>query len=524
MNRTTLSRREFVAASAAAMALGLTAGEAPAGEPAQAEAPAGAPTSAAARRPNLVLFLPDQLRAESIGCYGHPVVQTPHIDRLAAQGVRFSYCAAHPLCVVSRCSMMTGWPSHVRGHRSFNHLLSRSDPNLFRYLKAAGYDVYWFGKNDLLEHDCFQDSVTAWEFFAAGPEWDAKENPWPLDDPMYYSFLFKPGKDRRDYPDYARVRAGIQVLEREHARPFCLFLPLWFPHPPFTGPKDFYEMYRPQGLPPLRPAGSRKPRFYEEIRRSRRLDRLKAGDLLKINAVYLGMVSYTDWLLGELMAALERTGHAADTAVIFCSDHGEWAGDYGLVEKWSSAMDDPLVRVPLVIRLPGGGGGRVVDGPVQLYDVMATCLDLAGVKAQHTHFARSLLPQLGGAAGDPNAAVFLEGGYNANEPQCFEDLPLKPDHIYYPKIHLQMTRPETITRATMIRTADHKLVVRPDGESEFYDLKRDPRELNNVYGDGSYATLAEDLRQRMLAWYVRTSDVTPPDLGDARDMPPGNFR
>jgi choline-sulfatase len=282
-------------------------------------------------------------------------------------------------------------------------------------------------------------------------------------------------------------------------------------------------MYDPARIPPLRPNGSGKPDFYEAIRKSRRLDRLSETDFLKINSVYLGMISFTDSLLGELLEALERTKHAGDTVVIFCSDHGEWGGDYHLVEKWSSAMDDALTQVPLIIRMPGGPKGRVIGGMVELSDVMATCLDLAGIRAEHTHFARSLLPQLRGAPGDLERAAFSEGGYDRVEPQCFENLKLEPTHIYYPKINLQCEHPETISRTTMMRTLDYKLVMRPDGMGEFYDLKKDPRELHNVYRDRTYDRRREEMQTRMLAWYIRTSDVTPYNLQDNRDMPKANF-
>ena len=515
-----ISRRNFIARSAVAAAGAALPGALGAAQPASS-----GPTPATPPRRNLVLFFPDQLRAENLGCYGHPTIQTPNIDRFAAEATRFAHCVCHPLCAVSRVSMFTGWPAHVRGHRSFQHLLEPDDPNLFRYLKDAGYDVFWFGKNDVLSVERFGESVTEWAFFAPGAEWDAKDNPWKFGDPFYYSFLFRPGKaDRRAYPDYTRVQAGIQVLQRQSDRPFCLFLPLWYPHPPFTGPADFFNRYGPDDVPPLRPASANKPPFYEAIRRSRGLERLTERDLRRINAAYLGLTSYTDWLFGEFMSALEASGRARDTTVIFASDHGEWAGDYGLVEKWSSAMDDCLTSVPLIIRTPGGAKGRLVDGITQLYDVMATCLELAGVTARHTHFAQSLMPQLRGAPGDPARIGFIEGGYNAYEPECFENLPLKPEHIYYPKIRLQNDRPETITRATMMRTTDFKLVLRPDGVSEFYDLKKDPRELENVFGHATYAATQAKLQQAMLDWYIRTSDVTPRGLKDERDLPRDNLR
>lgn len=455
--------------------------------------------------------MPETLRAESVACYGHPLVKTPNLDRLAGQGVRFTQChVQNTVCGPSRCSLMTGWPVHVRGHRSLYYFLRPDEPNLLRYLKQNGYDVYWYGKNDLLAPESFPESVTDWGSHPG--QGGAINNPWPLEDRRYYSFLYGEGKDRRAYPDYANLSAAIRILERASAKPFCIYLPQTFVHPPFTAPAGFHNMYDPAKVPPLRPAElPKRPNYFEAIRRTRRLTELTEAEFRKIQAVYLGMISYSDWLLGELMEAVERTGHAADTALFVFSDHGEWGGDYGLVEKWPSAVEDVLTRVPLIARTPGMAQGHVSEEIVELYDIMATVLELAGIEAEHTHFARSLVPQLRGQRGDPQRAAFAEGGYNVYEPQCFEPLGdfKSPANIYYPKVKLQNEHPETITRTTMIRTLDYKLVARPDGQSELYDMKKDPRELHNVYGERAYAGPQEALQRRMLDWYIRTADVAP---------------
>jgi arylsulfatase A-like enzyme len=478
-------------------------------------------------RANLVIFMPDQLRAESIGCYGHPLVQTPNIDRLAAEGIRFENCFTQsPLCSPARCAMLTGWYPHVAGHRTVDHLLSPREPNLFKYLKASGYDVYWYGSNDVLAHERFGDSAAEWGFFAEAPEWKGAGNPWPFEDPRFYSFLYGEAGDAAQIPDSRRVERAIRVLtERRSPRPFCIFLPLFYPHPPFTAPAEFYGKYDPADLPPLRPPGENKPLFHELIRRSRRLDELDASLLRSNNAVYLGMVSFSDQLLGRLLDTVDESGHREDTAVVFCSDHGEWAGDYGLVEKWSNAMEDPLLRVPLIVRAPGGAQGHEVPEIVELIDLFATVMDLAGVEPQHTHFGRTLMPQIHGAAGDPERAAFAEGGYDATEPQAFapaRDFPT--EHIYYPKIHLEASLPETITRTAMIRTRELKLVYRPSGTSELYDLAADPRELCNVHGRREYSGRQQELMVRLLENFVRTSDVIPPSLVDQRSMPPTTTR
>ena len=486
-------------------------------------AAAAAQTPPGKSKPNIILWMPETLRAESLACYGHPLVRTPNYDRLAREGVRFTDChTQNTVCGPSRCSLMTGWPVHVRGHRSLYYFLHPDEPNLLRYLKEDGYDVYFFGKNDVLSTDSFPLSVTEWGSKPARiPAGQRPRNPYAFQDPRYFSFLQTPGGDRKDYQDYVNLERAIAILQRDSNKPFCIYLPQTMVHPPFTCPADFYGMYDPKTLPALRPPDlPRKPDFYSAIRRTRHLDKLDDAFFRQIQAVYLGMISYSDWLLGEMLAALERSGRARDTAFFVFSDHGEWGGDYGLVEKWPSACDDVLNHIPLIARVPGGVAGHVSREPVELYDVMATCLELAGIEPRHTHFARSLMPQIHGNPGDADRAVFCEGGYNRNEPQAFEPLSfLQSDRdIYAPKIKLQNEHPETITRAAMIQARGAKLVLRPDGMSELYDLAKDPRELHNVYGDQTYMGIQQELRSRMLDWFVRTGDVAPKQH-DARGFP-----
>jgi len=198
-------------------------------------------------------------------------------------------------------------------------------------LKQDGYDVYWNGKNDLYSPDAFAASVTDWNPNPARrPQ---GQNPFAPTDPHFYSFLYSAGGDRKDTADHDNVQTAIRQMEQA-TKPFCLYLPLTYSHPPFTAPKDFYNLYDPAKLPALRPPGlGNRPNFHEAIRRTRRLNELNDLDFRKIQAVYLGMVSYSDWVFGELLSAVEKSGHADDTAIFVFSDHGEWGGDYGLVEK-----------------------------------------------------------------------------------------------------------------------------------------------------------------------------------------------
>ncbi|MCF7855541.1 MAG: sulfatase-like hydrolase/transferase, partial [Candidatus Pacebacteria bacterium] len=428
----------------------------------------------------------------------------------------------HTVCTPSRCSFMTGWYPHTRGHRTLWHCLQPDEPNTLKYLKQAGYEVHWMGKNDLLAPASFADSVTRVHHAKNS---GGRESLFERDDPAYMSFLRGPMNGH--HIDYEIVQNAITFLKERpaDAPPFMLFLATALPHCPYTVPQPWYDMYDPGDIPPLRPCErADKPVFQRLIREYRRLDEVDDFVFRKIMAVYLGMISYVDHLLGMVLDALDDTGLTEDTAFFFFSDHGDWAGDYGLVEKWPSGLDDCLTRIPMIIQAPENAAGHVVNEPIECFDIMPTTLELAGVDVQHTHYARSLLPQLQGAKGDPSRAVFAEGGYDRHEPQCFEGSPddglmRDPNGIYYPKGRQQQEHPESVARAAMIRTATHKLIWRPNDTHELYDLARDPNELNNVYMDTEYQPVRELLINRMMDWYVHTADAVPFHR-DPRGFPP----
>ena len=505
------SRRRLLGASVSlGLALGLR-------EPGLAAVPTSERESqvpSAGGRANIILFVPDELRADALGCYGNTVIRTPNFDRLAHSGTRFESCHVQfPVCGASRCSLMTGWPTSVRGHRSLYDFLKPDEPNMLRYLRQAGYDVFLFGKNDVFARATLAGSVTQWR----NPRPPAEEFA-AINQPQFpTTMLLPPRGDRRSSVDYAVLQLAIEVLERrETERPFCLFLALFEPHPPYTISADFYDLYRAADMPRLAPPGlPRRPRFHAALRAISGLGQVTEAEFRKLRAVYYGKVSYSDWLLGELLEAMERTSRSRDTALLVCSDHGDYTGDYGLVEKWPSGLEDCLTHVPLIARIPGGSPGHVSRELIELFDIMPTCLQLAGTRAMHTHFARSLLPQLHGLAGDAQRAAFTEGGYNTYEPQAFEPIIAG---LYGCKTRLQNAQPETVTRCAGVRTRHYKYIARPNDQSELYDCARDPLEENNLFGDSALRTVQAELETRLTNWYVDTSGV-PPLQRDPRGAP-----
>jgi arylsulfatase A-like enzyme len=466
---------------------------------------------------NYILFFPDELRAETLGCYGHPTIQTPAFDKLARQGVLFEQChVQNPVCSPSRCCMMSGRYVHVSGHRTLWNLLKPYEPDLLRSMRQAGYDVRIYGKNDVYGED--EELLAADQIKTFPGAKHALRNTAAFGKQGYYDFLYEAAEGSwQEHQDARAVTEALRFLRgwKPGDKQFVIFLPLLSPHCPYTIQEPFYSMYSPDtDVVPLRGHGVGKPSFHKLIRQYRGL--ADPATLRKIQAVYMGMISFTDHLLGEIMDCLEDTHLADDVMLIASADHGDFAGDYGLVEKWPNAFEDVITRVPLVVRAPDCKQGHRSREQVELIDIMSTILESASLREPETHFSRSFLPQLRGFPGDPDRAVFCEGGYDPSEPHCNEGYPKpgtsfmqKPETIYYPKGLQQREHPESVCRGVMIRLSGRKLILRTNGENELYDLETDAWEMTNVYGSAAYEADRTALSERLLMWYLHTSDAVP---------------
>ena len=473
-------------------------------------APGGKMHTRTDRRPNFIFFNPDELRADAVHHLDGRPVQTPNMDRLAAQGVTFSRCfVPNTVCTPSRCSLMTGWYPHVRGHRTLWHMLQPHEPNLLRYLKQAGYQVIWHGKNDLLAPDSFAASVS-YRCANQSPRPMFPPNPWPPEHRLYRSFYYG---CRGDGPyvdsDAMHVQEAVDLLREPPAEPFFLYLPLTFPHPPYTVEEPYFSLHdRALVRDPLPALLDDKPHFMRVLHQAYRTSSLSDAERREIVATYWGMVARVDDQLGVLLDALDRSPVADNTVVVVTSDHGDYVGDYGIVEKWPTGFQDCLTRVPLIWRLPGARGARRVDALAESIDFMPTVLELAGVTARHDHFGRSLLPLMRGETDRHRDAVFCEGGHGPTEMQSIE--PLFPaESIYHEKTRAQQEDPSTVAKAVMVRTERWKYVARLVGGDELYDLAEDPDELANRVDDPGLREVQAELKERLLRWMIETSDEVP---------------
>ena len=482
-----------------------------------------------------IFFFPDELRAASLHCYGNEQAITPNFDRLAAEGTLFeNNYTTHPVCVASRCSLMTGWYPHVNGYRTLKYYIDAKKPNFLRYLHQAGYEIHVYGKNHMFDEETYFSCIDKYLYVdfghgggkhytgnvrgaeTAGGNMNGGGN--SFGDVTDYTMLLPPMEDSRleEMNDTRCIMAAVDAIEnwKEGDKPLFIFLPTFYPHAPYSIPEKFYNMYDPETLDVLPPDLQGKPELQSLIRQYRELGDTEEQVFKKIHAVYLGMVSYTDMLLGRVLDALDRTGLAKNTTVIASSDHGDWAGDWGLVEKWPNAFDDDLTKVPLIIRRPSCPEKHRVHELTQTFDIFPTICKWENIPVKHDQFGIPLCDQVNGAPGDAQRIVWCEGGYDIREPQCFEgtagfNIFNRPGTIYYPKMAQQQKSPDSVCRGVMMRNAQYKLNIRTNGDNELYDMLHDPTELHNLYHHPDYAQVISQMEKQMLVWMIGTSDVVP---------------
>ncbi|MFW9821820.1 MAG: sulfatase-like hydrolase/transferase [Candidatus Thorarchaeota archaeon] len=490
-------------------------------------------------KPNIIIFNVDQWRGDVLGHMGNPAAVTPNIDEIVKNdAVSFSnaFCQ-NPVCTPSRCSFMTGWYPHVRGHRTLYHMLhlDKDEPNLLRILKDNGYFVWWGGRNDLFSAK--EDFRTYCDKYFVPKEEDLKRwghnwkpnlhssTEWrgsPEND-KYYSFFVGKLDTKGDniYFDYdwAIIFGAIEFIQNyEGNKPVCMYIALALPHPPYGIEEPWYTITNRKCLPPRIKTPNNwkdKPSLLKGIYERQHLQEWTEERWSELRATYYGMCSRLDYQFGLLCDELKKKDYYDDSAIFIFSDHGDFAGDFGLVEKTQNTFEDCLTRVPFIIKPPKKVGIKpgVSDALVELVDFSETVYALANISPEYTRFGRTLIPLLKGETESHRDAVFSEGGRLYGEKHAMElesKSALTPEGLYWPRVSLQITDDGPYHgKAAMCRTKDYKYIRRLYEKDELYDLNKDPGELNNAIDDPEYNDILLRLKDRMLSWYIETCDVVP---------------
>ncbi|MBI3987168.1 MAG: sulfatase-like hydrolase/transferase [Lentisphaerae bacterium] len=461
---------------------------------------------------NLIVFLPETIRADAAIGPAEGRAQTPHLDALAADGVSFTdaFCQMS-YCTPSRIGMFTGLYPHNGGHRSLLHLLRRHERHFFRDLKEAGYINVAYGKNDFVAHAATDLAFDETQLRIKPTDGAYMANPWPEGHKHRTSFYH--GKRTKspcfDY-DSACIQSALDFLDEPHDRPFCIYLPLLFAHPPYEAEEPWFSLHdRARVRAPIPPSPDIGRCYRSVLYHGMGLDRLDEKDFREIRAVYYGMISRVDAQLGQLVAKLKERGLYDSTAIVASSDHGDFAGDYGLIEKYFAGFEDALLRVPLVFRVPGLARGVERRGLVELTDLYPTLMDIVGLPSKHDHFGRSLLPALRGGEWRGRDAVFAEAGVLPGETQFSPPIP--DNSPYTPMRRCYDAKPASRSKAAMIRTETRKYIYCPGDCDELFALDRDPQERTNLADHPDFRAEKEGLRERLLRWLFLTADTLPRD-------------
>jgi len=326
------------------------------------------------KRPHILLFNPDQWRGDVLGHLGNPAAVTPNLDSIVgSDAVSFRNAfVQNPICTPSRCSFMSGWYPHVRGHRTLSHMLQPDEPVLLRDLKDAGYFVWWGGKNDLIPGQFGFDDYCGQKYEPPNtPDWPLWPNlhawdEWrgPPDGDEYYSFYYgkieKPEGEPYVYDsDWATVEGAVDYIHNAPVdQPLCIYLALgYYPHPPFAVEDPWYSQIDRSKIPSRIPTPENwddLPSMLKGIYNEQGIQDWTEERFTEMIATYYGMCARVYAQFGILVDALKELGMYDDTAIFFFADHGEFAGNYGLVEKTQNTFQDCLTRVPFIVKPPAG--------------------------------------------------------------------------------------------------------------------------------------------------------------------------
>jgi choline-sulfatase len=439
-------------------------------------------------KPNILLIMADQLAVSSLPFHGHQLVKTPHLSRLAQNGVVFdsAYCN-FPICAPSRFSMLSGRLPHSIAAYDNASEFPASMPTMAHYLRHAGYRTILCGKMHFIGPDQlhgYEERLTTDIYpadFAWTPDW--LKGPGYRPTGVSMRPILEAGPCVRsmqiDYDDEVEYKGAQCLYDLARApqdKPFFLTVSYTHPHPPFVAPQKYWDLYRREDIDAPRVP----PIPYEELdEHSQWLYVAHAQDIYSVsdeqvlNArhAYYGMVSYVDEKIGKILEVLKETRLDENTVVVFCGDHGEMLGERGMWFKQCFFEDS--VRVPLIVSMPNRYAPARVGAHVSLVDLLPTFMELAQgekvVEPVRPLDGQSLIPLITGTETGINRSVISE--YSS----------------------------EGVSAASrMLREGPWKYIFTYGLPPMLFNLDTDPDELLNLAGQPEHALTQEQLHARLV--------------------------
>ncbi len=484
--------------------------------------------------PNLLFLFTDEQAFDTMAAYGNSAIDMPNLNRLAETStvLRNAY-VTQPVCTPSRSTLMTGLYPHTNGCVRNNVPLSMETPCLpeigdFRDY-ATGYHGKWHLGDEIYPQHNFHDWVSIDDQYCG----HYRHYRSPHDKSTYYHWLREQGVEpnfesdgwtcyTRDFcarlgeelskPAYLAGEGERFIRDNAH-RPWMLTVNFFEPHMPYFGPRD--EQYDPADvtLPEDfdawpgedQPAKARALAQFYRMKGHSGLSVADEAGWRRMIANYWGLCSLVDTHVGRILQALEDTGQADNTIVVYTSDHGDMMGSHRLLAK--CVQFQRSVRVPLLLRLPGQSNGRTLSDPVSQVDLVPTLLEAMGRRRPDHLQGHSWIPWLTGRDdAPPQRDVFIE--WNGSDNGAVD--PLNRRGVA-PEM-LDVAPPERIVASvcdpvrTVVTSDGWRYTRSTIGEDELYDLNSDPHEMRNLAAEPARADRVADLRARIEAWQERTGD------------------
>jgi arylsulfatase len=472
-------------------------------------------------KPNLLFIFTDQQRADTMRCYGNDHIDTPNLNTLADKSYVFENAyVSQPVCSPSRATMLCGLYPHTARVPACNVPLPR-DVQTIAEMVSPDYRRCYNGKWHLGDEIFPQHGFSEW----VGTEdsyrrfFSSPERHQHLSD--YHHFLiengFEPNAETEGQRIFSRhieasmeepfTKASFQgdraarFIRECGDNPFVLTVSYLEPHPPHTGPLNDY--YDPSQLP-VGPTFRQKPPANASL-----LNRVMAAYYMEseeygydlrtdegwraVRARYYGNITLIDRSIGKILNALEESGQADNTIIVFTSDHGEMVGDHGILGK--TVLYEESVKVPLLIHVPWlSKNQNIIPGNISHIDLVPTLLDLLNEPIPDHLQGESRVPVLTNESTLNNNDVFIQWNRSDGHPRPGEA-----------EVNPAMATPWR----SIISSDRYKLNLSTHDQNELYDLNTDPNETINLFNDPNHRDRIQDLTNRIHQWQTNTNDQTP---------------
>ncbi len=477
------------------------------------------------RKPNLLFILTDQQRSDTMECYGNSLIRTPNLNSLVRESSVFENAyVTQPICTPSRASILTGLYPQAHG-LSTNGVPLGQETRTITEMVSEDYQCGYFGKWHLGDELQPQHGFGRWlSMEEYRGQYSRIEDLSRSSD--YHRFLIESGFEPDTEAQVQRLfsrrmaarlpeqftkarwlgREAARFIKESRDRPFVLYVGFLEPHMPYDGPLN--DMYSRDQLG----TGSqflRKPSANASVLNRAFADyymqsTFEGHDLsaeagwTEMRARYWGNVTLVDRSVGGILSALEESGLAENTIVVYTSDHGEMIGDHGMYNK--QVMYEEAIKVPLIVRVPWlGKRGNVVKGRVSQIDLVPTLLELMGEPVPDELQGESRAPELRGESTLERNDVFVQMNRGAlpGQGKFATDIPEE-----------EIKRVVGLPWRTVVSAEGWKLNLSPGDQCELYNLNIDPHEQTNLYDDPAQKNRIQDLSSRIKAWQERTGDST----------------